>query len=118
MKFTQFIQFRALTAKAGIQGQAFNSAAMEGLIEKAAAASPAEFKTVCAPLSIPLFDRLTNTLSILDISKRAFIEAAIILALNEADEIITEVDVFEGRAPVATDEEKTAALSDYLESQE
>jgi hypothetical protein len=104
MKFTQFIQFRALTAKAGIQGQAFNSAAMEGLIEKAAA--------------IPLFDRLTNTLSILDISKRAFIEAAIILALNEADEIITEVDVFEGRAPVATDEEKTAALSDYLESQE
>lgn len=99
MNFTQFIQFRALSAKAQIEGQAFNSPTTEALIEKAAATSPAEFKTVCAPISIPLFDRLTNTLSILDISKRTFIEVAIVEALNRADEIIKQVDVFERCAP-------------------
>ena len=105
MNFTQFIQFRALSAKAQIEGTGFNSDFAEGLIEKAAAASPAEFKTVCAPLSIPLFDRLSNTLSILEISKRSFIEAAIVEALNKADEIIKQVDVFEGCAPDQVQEE-------------
>lgn len=99
MNFTQFVQFRALSAKAHIEGQAFNSEFTESLIEKAAATSPADFKTVCTPLSIPLFDRLSNTLSILDISKRKFIEAAIVEALNKADEIMSQVDVFEGCAP-------------------
>lgn len=106
MNFNQYIQFRALSAKAQIQGQGFNSEFSEALIEKAAAASPAEFKTVCAPISIPLFDRLTNTLSILEVSKRTFIEAAIIEALNKADQIMKEVDVFEGVSPdQATDKE-------------
>jgi hypothetical protein len=99
MNFTQFIQFRALSAKADIEGESSNSQLTESLIEKAAASSPAEFKTVCTPLSIPLFDRLSNTLSILDISKRKFIEAAIVEALDKADEIIRQVDVFEGREP-------------------
>lgn len=99
MNFNQYIQFRALSAKASIEGTGFNSDFAEALIEKAAAASPAEFKTVCAPISIPLFDRLTNTLSILEISKRSFIEAAIVEALNKADEIMKEVDVFEGVSP-------------------
>ena len=91
MNFTQFIQFRALSAKADIEGEFSNSQLAESLIEKAAASSPAEFKTVCTPLSIPLFDRLSNTLSILDISKRKFIEAAIVEALDKADEIIRQV---------------------------
>jgi hypothetical protein len=105
MNFTQFIQFRALSAKANIEGQAFNSEFTESLIEKAAVNSPAEFKTVCTPLSIPLFDRLSNTLSILDISKRKFIEAAIVEALNKADEIINQVDVFEGCEPSPAQDE-------------
>jgi len=99
MNFTQFIQFRALSAKATIEGQSFNSEFTERMIEKAAATAPADFKTVCTPLSISLFDRLSNTLSTLDISKRKFIEAAIIEALNKADEIMLEVDVFEGCEP-------------------
>jgi hypothetical protein len=101
MKFNQYIQFRALSAKANIEGQSFNSDHTEGLIEKAAANHPNEFKTVCAPISLPLFDRLTNTLSILDISKRAFIESAIVEALDQADQIMAEVDVFEGVPPSA-----------------
>lgn len=94
MNFYQFIQYRALGAKASVEGQSFNSEATEQMIEKAAAASP-NFKTVCTPLSIPLFERLSNTLSTLDISKRKFIEAAIVEALNRVDEIMVEVDVFE-----------------------
>lgn len=101
MNFDQFIQFRALKAKAHVEGQAFNAEFSEGLIEKAAASS-ADFKTVCAPISIQLFDRLTETLGLLDMSKRAFIEAAIVEALNKADDIIKHVDIFEGCAPSPT----------------
>ena len=102
MNFTQFIQFRALRAKANIEGESFNSESTERIIEKAAATSPADFKTVCTPLSIQLFDRLSGTLNTLDISKRKFIEAAIVEALNKTDEIIKQVDVFEGCDPSPT----------------
>lgn len=98
MNFDQYIQYRALNMKASIEGQSFNSAAMDGAMEKELSAHP-EIKTVCAPISVPLFDRLTNTLSMLDISKRSFIESAIIEALNRADAIMDEVDVFEHCPP-------------------
>lgn len=95
MNFTQYIQFRALGRKAQVQGQSFNSEAMDRLAEKEMASSPL-VKTVCAPISFELFNRMNDTLTILDISKRTFIEAAIIEALDKADAIMAEVDVFEG----------------------
>lgn len=52
-------------------------------------------KNVCAKLSVELADKLDQMCSFLDISKRKFIEAAIVEALNKADEIIDEVDPFE-----------------------
>lgn len=99
MKFDQYIQYRALNMKANVEGQAFNSEAVDRMIDKEAASGTPHIKTVCAPITIELFDRLTNTLSLLDISKRTFIEAAIIEALNKADVIMEEVDIFEGQPP-------------------
>jgi hypothetical protein len=51
------------------------------------------FKNVCAALSMPLIERLENTLGLLNMSKREFFELAIIEALNKADEVMKEVGV-------------------------
>lgn len=113
MKFDQFIQYRALNFKALVEGQTAGSAIDQHLEKEAAKGSP-EIKTVCAPISVGLFNRLTHTLSLLDISKRTFIEAAIIEALDKADVIMAEVDIFENQDPPAealaeTDEKAKAA---------
>jgi len=51
------------------------------------------FKNVCAMISEPLTKRLEDTLSLLKITKREFIELAIIEALNQADVIMDECGV-------------------------
>lgn len=101
MNFYQYIQYRALNTKAHVEGQSFNAEATDRHLEKAAANGAPEIKTVCAPICIELFDRLTNTLNLLDISKRSFIEAALIEALDRADAIMAQVDIFENQHPPA-----------------
>jgi len=53
----------------------------------------ARFKNVCAMISEPLTTRLENTLGLLRMSKREFLEAAIIEALDKADLIMEECGV-------------------------
>ena len=50
-------------------------------------------KNVCAMVSQQLFDDLTSVCGLLDISKRAFIEAALIEALNRAHQVMEEEGV-------------------------
>lgn len=52
-------------------------------------------KNVCAKLSSELSDRLDTTCSLLEISKRQFIEAALIDALAKAEEIMVSEGVYE-----------------------
>jgi hypothetical protein len=52
-------------------------------------------KNVCAHLSIQLVDRLEGALGVLDMSKRQFIETAIIDALDRFDTIAHEYDIFQ-----------------------
>lgn len=54
-----------------------------------------ELKNVCAKVSPALAEELDKTCHLLGISKRRFVEAAIIEALNKADEIIADVDMFD-----------------------
>ena len=100
MNFNQTIQYRALRFKAHVDGSPYNAQIMEDLLDEEAKKAET-IKTVCAPISIQLFDRLNNTLDMLDISKRQFIELALIEALDRADKIISEVDIFEN-CPEAT----------------
>ena len=53
-----------------------------------------ELKNVCAKVSPELAEELDNTCHLLGISKRRFVEAAIVEALNKADEIMADVDIF------------------------
>jgi len=50
-----------------------------------------EIKNVCAKLPIHISDRIDNTVKYLDIRKRKFIEMAILQALDDADEVLSEV---------------------------
>lgn len=47
-------------------------------------------KNVCAKLSVQLSDEIDRVVGLLDVSKRLFIEAALVDALNEANRIIGE----------------------------
>jgi nucleoside 2-deoxyribosyltransferase len=102
MNFDQYIQYRALSLKASVDGENLNSEAADRMIEKTIKNSP-DIKTVCTPIHIELFNRLEDTISPLNISKRAFIQMAIIEALDRADAIVAEVDVFENVSPPDAD---------------
>ncbi len=55
----------------------------------------APFRNVCAHVSIPLADEIDAICASLDISKRRFIEGALIDALKRAQAIVSEVKPFE-----------------------
>lgn len=100
--FKQKLTHKALSFKFSLGG---GSALVDHIIDSSSGDSEElaklKVKNVCAALSIPLIERLENTLGILGMSKREFFEMAIIQALDEADKIIEEVDVFE-LAPTAS----------------
>ena len=114
--FDQFIQYRALhfkftTATPGsslgdveamlqggmlkIRDEAGNPA--EATLENWLADSGLEIRNVCAKVPASLVAELDNTLSILQMKKRDFIEMALRDALERAAKIIDEVDAFSSR---------------------
>ena len=52
-------------------------------------------KNMCAKVSVQLVDRLDETCQLLDVSKRKFIETAVIEALNKAEQIMSAEGVWE-----------------------
>lgn len=47
-------------------------------------------KNVCAKLSVPLSDEIDRICGLLDVSKREFIQAALVDAIRKANEILEE----------------------------
>jgi hypothetical protein len=92
MSFNQFIQYRALHHIYGTGGGK--------IVDSMLASDPAtveklKMRNVCALITTELFDRLENTCAFLDISKREFIESALLEALATADKVIEETGVHE-----------------------
>lgn len=56
-----------------------------------------EVKNVCAKIPVTIAERLDNTLGVLEMSKREFIELALIEAMNRVDEIIEETGAVQFR---------------------
>ena len=79
---TEYLQYRALTAKYNTQHT------LLGAVE-----SELPGKQVCSTLSHELVTRMENVLALLGMSKRQLIEMAIIKALDEAEEIIDDLKV-------------------------
>ncbi len=81
--FEQFITYRALAFK-------FETLRNESLTDRLldSAVSDPQLKNVCAKLSVELSDRIDRTVDHLGVSKRKFIEAALIEALDFADHVL------------------------------
>ena len=60
-------------------------------------------KNVCAKLSIKIVDRLDETCGLIEMSKREFIEMAIVEALDTFDKLAGDFDIF---APYEVNQEK------------
>ena len=95
---TELLTYRALHFKLSSN----NVDLLERVIDEDT--NDSRLKNVCAKLSVQLSDRIDNTVNILEISKRRFIEAAIIAALDEADRVMKEVDIFGNLPPVVEGE--------------
>lgn len=72
-----------------------NSPLVDNLLE---AAEGTQLKNVCAKVSSELSDKIDSICDLLDISKRRFLEAAMIEAVEQASAIIKEEGVIEALA--------------------
>lgn len=98
MSFHQKIQYHALHHMYGMGGSK--------IIDSMLASDPSiseknKLRNVCALIHTELFERLENTCSFLDISKREFIESALIEALDLADKITEETGLNDHYAAIA-----------------
>jgi hypothetical protein len=105
--FDQFIQYRALAFKFSSEGQSLGDVERSiaaGSVGQAVDGTFVPFKkleevypvkNVCAKLHVSLVDRLDQALSVLEMSKRDFIEIALIEALNKVDQVLADTDAFE-----------------------
>lgn len=55
----------------------------------------AQLKNVCAKLSVQLSDKIDSVCGMLDISKRTFIEAALIQAVEQAEAVMEAEGLFD-----------------------
>lgn len=95
MNFDEMIRLHALKLKAshrlipddlaegGLQEQLFREAVESGVA-----------RNICAAISSQLFDQVEGACDMLGISKRKFVEAALIAAVDRASGIVAEVDPF------------------------
>ena len=87
----EILTYKSLAFKHGDN----QSALMDDLIDVGAVELPTTTKNVGAHLALPLVDRLESALGVLDMSKRQFIEAAIIDALDRFDVIAESHEIFQ-----------------------
>lgn len=105
--FEQYIQYRALAFKFG-NGSYMTPDKLQDLIDSGALKGangeqltlvdqvwPEELKNLCAKVPVSLIDRIEEVISPLNISKREFVQIAVIEALNRIESICEEVNMFE-----------------------
>ncbi len=129
--FKQYIQYKALDFKFATAGNSIDQLerlvaggsvghAVDGQFVPAQTLEevcPIPLRNVCAKLSVELVDRLDNALGVLSMSKRQFIEMAIIEALDEVDKVLQDVDAFEyveARSIEEGREEERQAFRDFV----
>ena len=99
----QFLQYRLLAFKFGGQVSQqlgdFLESAERGQEPTNYKEILSELRNVCAKLPVSLVDRLDEALHMLALTKRDFIELAIIDALDKVDRIAEEVNVWEFEEP-------------------
>lgn len=92
MKLSELLRLKALEAKRLANG---GGDVQDALIDEFMRRDGSEFRNICAHISPHLYDEIDNLCGSLDISKRRFVEGALIAAVKEAHAICAEVKPFE-----------------------
>lgn len=92
-KLDEILIYKSLAFKHGADGSAFLDLVISQNQDNPAL--QAVTKNVCAHLSVGLVERLESALGVLEMSKREFIEIAIIDALDRFDTIASQYDIFQ-----------------------
>ena len=88
MNFNDLIQYKALHRQYSISG-----ATPDSVLDSVPAEDKKKhLRNVCALISVDLFEQLEHTCGILEITKRQFIEAALIECLAKAAPKVTETE--------------------------
>lgn len=93
MKFDEVIRMKVLQLKAVNSGQT-TTEAVEHLLEGPGVVEEFKLRQVCAMVSPQLFQELEGTCELLGLSKRKFVESALIDAMEKAAVIVSEVNPF------------------------
>ena len=91
MKFEELIRYKALAVKNTISG---NSTIFDVLKENDAKDMP-NTRNICAIIHVSLFEKVESITSLLNISKRQFVEEALIEAVERASAVVNEVNPME-----------------------
>lgn len=99
MDFDEFLQYRALNMKAHLSHE--NSDEMlEYLLDQ----NPEASRQMCAKVSPALYERLEEVCMFLDISKRSFIERAVLDALIKAENLLKSHGIYDLADPTTNQE--------------
>ena len=101
--FNEYVHYRALALKYNTRMGDHLQNQIDHLIEAGSEVVP-PVKNVCAKLSVELSDQLDHVSGLLGISKRKFIEMALIQALDHAEHVIECVGALEDGDAEASDE--------------
>ena len=91
MNLDELVRLKALQLKRLTSG---DGDIQEAMIDEFLKRDGGEFRNMCAHISMPLYDEIENTCKLLDISKRRFVEGALIDAIKRANAIVSEVQPF------------------------
>lgn len=91
MNFEEIIRFKSLATKATISGQT-GADLFDHIQETDGLPST---RNICAIIHVKLFDQVESITTLLNISKRQFVELALIEAIEKANVIIKEVNPLE-----------------------
>jgi hypothetical protein len=94
MKFDEVIRLQALKQKEQLSG---HGGIMDRVMDNYLATTPEvpeQMRNICATISIKLFEEVENVCKTLEISKRRFVELALIEACDKAAVIVDDVNPF------------------------
>lgn len=94
MSFKQLVQYKALDRMYGVNDSDFLFEAAMSNPENAEQVK-ANLRNVCALISVELFNDLEGICGLLDMTKRKFIENALIFAIDEANIVIRETGLLD-----------------------
>ncbi len=86
MNLDEVLQLQVLKLKATQSGQVFSGRLVDQLIEQGE--GKVEVRNMCAKVSPQLYESLEQVCSLLDMTKRQFIEAAVADAVGKAEDLI------------------------------